>query len=347
MRQSPGSVRQHLVILGFALLGSAMAFGTAFADPSATPSYTLTWTADVSAKECPSAAPRLTAAVTERLGFDPFVPAAGRTIEARYARARGGHQVALTFKDETGAVRSTRQLESGSDDCRVLLEAASLAISVAIREEREELAVADAQPEAAVDASPPPVDAAAPRASRQRSTVVPAALPAPLGARVGASLAMVVGPLPRVAFGVDVSGRVALGRSLWGSIGLLHVPEVAARDPRFNVGLDLGRVGLCADPWHLAKLDVESCVHANLGASYTIVQGILARSTESAVLGGGSIGQWLYYRPIPRLAIVVGQEVGVAAPRYRLVVDGSGRDVFTAFPISSFTFLGVALSTVE
>ena len=91
--------------------------------------------------------------------------------------------------------------------------------------------------------------------------------------------------------------------------------------------------------------DIMSCVHANVGSMYAIIQQFVPRAPGSSIFGGMSVGQWIYFRPVRAFAFVLGQELSVPYPRYELTLEGSERTIFTVSPVTAYTFFGIALSS--
>ena len=300
--------------------------------------YRLAWDTEASAHTCQGAAQRVEKATRTRLGFDPFAIDAVNTVEAHLSRSASGHRVVLAFVGEGGARHGTRQLESASQDCATVLEAASLAISLAIREE------ADREPEPPT----PPRPASPPTPRRARVAVPPTPPPAVIPrreGRLGASLVASVGAAPGLAFGLDVSGRMTVYRNISVSLGLLHLPEVEARDSRFKIGLTLARAGTCIDPFQRRGFEISSCVHLAVGGTRAVVEQLAPRSPDSSFFFGAGIGEWIFVRPSRGVAIGLGEELTASVPRYRLFVEGSNRTIFTMTPVTAFTFFGIALTT--
>jgi len=299
--------------------------------------------------------------VVTRLGFDPFgagPPKAGasnvRTILVDLSVQGGGYRLTLVFHDDAGNVRSTRTLESASRDCRVVLEAASLAVALGIQSSLEQTArrpidtgpdapAIDRDAETIVPPTPTPISTTNPT---RRPVVVPSPpLPPPLAARLEVAFGVAAGTLPRLAPGLAIGGLIEIRKGIWASARMLHVPGVLADDSRFAMSLSTARFGVCLDPWRVRRFDLLSCAHAGVGLISTVVSELTPVDRTPAFFGGGGLGQWIYYRPTRGLALFAGQEVTLPFDRYRLFVEGSDRTVFTVAPITAYTFFGIALTT--
>jgi len=112
-----------------ALIGCAT---SAWAPPAACLSWArFTYARGQGAESCPDET-TLRAAVVARLGYDPFVLSAERTIIAMVAREHRTLRANVQIVDETGLVKGVRRLEAGFDQCRELAAAMALAISIAV-----------------------------------------------------------------------------------------------------------------------------------------------------------------------------------------------------------------------
>jgi len=83
------------------------------------------------AEMCPTEA-QLRAAVSGRLGYDPFGPDATQTVVARIQREQGALRATVTLVQQDGSTRERAPLVSHTMECSELSEALSLAISIAV-----------------------------------------------------------------------------------------------------------------------------------------------------------------------------------------------------------------------
>jgi hypothetical protein len=278
--------------------------------------------ADVSARlvyvrDAPAAAtcPDETAlrrAVEARLGYDPFLPWGSTAVVVRFAREGQGF-VANVEMVTGGASRGVRTLRSDDPNCGGLVDAAALAVSIALDAQR---APAPPAPPASVppDGTSPawqgrgqdqteggsplppsnPVDAS----PSPSSDIEPSPLPPPAAARmrfrpvVGLDALVSVGSAPAVSPGLSVWGRLQADR--W-SLGL----EARADAPSSGQELK-GTVST----W-LVVGGVAPCFH--LGPAFGCVVGELGllegRGENVQSPGSGS-----------RLFAAVGPRVGVEIP---------------------------------
>jgi len=351
-----GIPQRRTIFAGAFGVALALMSSSVSASPPERRTYELRWEVAPSAKECSAGESKVVAAVTERLGLNPFTTDATRAVEIHLSRRARVRQLSLTFIDETGTTRWTRVLESSSPDCAVLLEAASLAIAVAIREDL------DASSMTAVPEEPPPSEAPAPVTVDSNADRTPRVTPPPPAkagailpprsetrrrAMLGGSLAVATGALPGLALGVDLGGKFELISKVSVSGGMTYFPDVEATDRRFRVGLTIARAGICVEPWTFAWAMVSSCLHGNVGGTYTLVSVLQPISPEASFFGGGAFGQWVGVRLMRGVFAVLGVELSVPYPRYKLTVEGTGHTVFTTTPVVAHNFIGIALRTPE
>jgi hypothetical protein len=156
-------------------------------------------------------------AVEARLGYDPFLPWGSSTMVVRFER-EGSAFVAKVELVAEGDSRGVRTLRSDDPGCAGLVDAAALAVSIALDAMR---------PAASPPPPPPPEDDSAPaNAAPPQTDPRAAALPP------GSDFAPPAPPLtedsgsrPRPVFGLDFlvsdgsAPSVSTGLSLWGRLG--------------------------------------------------------------------------------------------------------------------------------
>jgi hypothetical protein len=94
-------------------------------------SMRLTYVRGLGADLCPDER-ALRLAVAVRLGYDPFVAWAPKTVHAEVARAGSKLRARVYLADGDGRARGSRDLSAPLDDCDKLLAAVALAISIAV-----------------------------------------------------------------------------------------------------------------------------------------------------------------------------------------------------------------------
>jgi hypothetical protein len=83
------------------------------------------------AAACPDRA-ALKAAVSKRLGYDPFFPAARQTIVVEIVDVEGGLRAQMRLVDENGMIVGSRELREKAENCDELVASLALAISIAL-----------------------------------------------------------------------------------------------------------------------------------------------------------------------------------------------------------------------
>lgn len=244
----------------------------------ATPSAHLVYSRAAGAESCADEQ-ALRAAVAKRVGYDPFFPWAKQTVVATMERALDRGFVARVFLvDERGIRFGTREFHV-EGECAELLDAAALAIAIAI--DPQILAgPPDTQPAPPADPSPtiqPPRDA-------ERSPS--AASPPPADG---------VAPPPRSAS--TASGvRVSATAGIVGSVGVAPAPTVGAalggglrwRDAslslegRFDGASSAAAQGGGRVSSSLVLLTLAPCAHARSVFGCLLVQGGQLRATGDA-----------------------------------------------------------------
>jgi hypothetical protein len=106
--------------------------GRAAAAPAAEPATRLDYVRGPGAESCPDRA-AVMAAVAARLGYSPFSNDGPRVLRCEIARAGAGLRAQIALRDAGGAVSGARTLASERSDCRDLLPAMLLVLSVAAR----------------------------------------------------------------------------------------------------------------------------------------------------------------------------------------------------------------------
>jgi hypothetical protein len=111
----------------YPFLTASLLAGSALASPSAR----LVYVRAPEANACPDEE-GFRKAVAARLGYDPFFPAAQKTVIARINRGAKGYAGSLQIVDSTGALRGERELGVQGENCGELVTSLALAVSIAI-----------------------------------------------------------------------------------------------------------------------------------------------------------------------------------------------------------------------
>lgn len=201
---------------------------------SASVSAHLVYVRNAGAESCPDEE-GLRRAVAQRVGYDPFFPWAKTTVVMEVSNDGQAFVAHVQLVDDRSHSLGARDLRSGAHGCGGLIDAAALAISIALelttpspsRVESSPAADDAPSPNSSPEPSPaptaesPPPSASPPEPSA--ASVVPDARnrgqghATPLSGAVGADLMSVFGQSPEVIAGLGVWGAVRRGA---GSLGL-------------------------------------------------------------------------------------------------------------------------------
>jgi len=241
-RYSARPVRRSL---SFATVASALVFA---ANASAAPTGRLVYSRARDAESCPDEG-TLRRAVAARVGYDPFFPWAQRTVVASVERVNRQFVANVSLIDEQGIAHGARQLRT-SGDCAELLDAAALAIAIAIDPELLARPPAAPPPEPGPPIAPyvvstPP--AAPPPAETFRS---PRPLPATRHAVFETTFGVLAaaGDAPDIAAGLDIGAQVRWRNVSIAVEGRVDAPATRAAKGGGDVSswLALGAVVPCA-----------------------------------------------------------------------------------------------------
>lgn len=261
----------------------------------ATPSARLVYSRGPGAESCPDEA-ALRKAVASRVGYDPFFAWAEKTIVASLLRAEPkGFVARVHLVDSAGVEHGSRELRS-DQTCADLLDAAALAIAIAI-DPLLLVPVPQKQaptPEATPAATPQPWVDAPPRAR------LPAPLreePAPRPATVfsvSAGVVESVGVAPKLAAGLSLGGDVR-----WRDVSLALEARIDAPAGR-SIEKPVGLTPTTVSTWVLLAT-VAPCGHLRALEMCGLAQlGSLQASTNASGEGSGA-SAW----------IAIGGRVGV------------------------------------
>jgi len=243
----------------------------------------LEYTRGAGADHCPEEE-AIRAAVSARLGYEPFRADATTTVSAKITRTGRVLRADVELRDGAGNVAGTRQLTSKQNDCSELVAAMTLAISIAIDPESqtrpspppaEAVPISPATPDATgPGAGPgvPPGTAAKPPVpipdrvlpSRRSARLVPPIRgPEPIVLRTGAGALLALGTAPGVSVGFAT--RLGVGwRSLSADLeARLDLPASTAGEGRGSVSAMLIAASL-VPCWHRGPL--LACGLGSLGA---------------------------------------------------------------------------------
>jgi hypothetical protein len=204
---------------------------------TASPSARLIYIRDVTAASCPDEAD-LRQAAKQRIGYDPFFVWAKTTVVVEVAREGKTFVAHVRLTDEDGMSRGSRELRYDGAGCAGLIDAAALAISIAL-----DVSVPSAEPPAPATTSAPVVEPPGP-SELSPATVPKSASPpeftdssariGPIHGLMGIDALLAIDAAPSTTVGMDVWASARKGI---GSLGL----ELRADLPATTVGAEGGR----------------------------------------------------------------------------------------------------------
>jgi hypothetical protein len=153
------------------------------------------------------------------------------------------------------------------------------------------------------------------------------------------------GALPRPAFGAGLAGHVRIARRLSVLGALTYFPEVRTESERAAMGLTMGTLGACLEPFTLdpgGPIDgLDACLAAELGALHAVSYGEpLEDAGDSLWLAG--VGQVRAVRQLAGPAVLeLGGGLAVPALRHELVVSGEQGYLFRTSSVTAQLWLGV------
>ncbi|MEZ4406616.1 MAG: hypothetical protein R3A52_09085 [Polyangiales bacterium] len=213
------------------------------------------------------------AAVSARLGRDPFSDEATSEVRASIRRARRGLRAEVRLVGHGRRARGVRRLATRRDDCAALADAVALAISLAI------------DPLSGTRPAPRPADPPPAPPEAQPSTPAPAPQPAPQPAPTPAPAPTPTPPpTPRRTPSLVTDAYVGLG----GALSINVVPSLAVGPsleggvrlgPRWSLGGELryagGETALVNGTVRgdLVSLTALPCVHVSFASACAVLTG--------------------------------------------------------------------------
>jgi hypothetical protein len=204
-------------------------------------------------------------AIAQRLGRDPFSPAAPRRVEVEWRDAQPWRAIVRITEPDGSTV--VRRLTVRGEDCAPLVEAVTLAVTLAIDPDWA------AAPPPRVEPSPPPSAVAAATPCRSDpSAVATLAMtcpsPSPVRSRPGLALRFVAGGsaglVGRLGASAALEGEVLLNPITSVLIAARFTPPRTSDNGAVSVGLTRADLGACVRTD--ARLSLGGCVGLSLGA---------------------------------------------------------------------------------
>jgi hypothetical protein len=323
----------------------------AAAEPAAT--FRLSWVRGPGAEECPSAQ-QLAAAVSARLGRDPFSDTASRDIEASVTRVNDDWQAHLSVLGPEGASLGSRELEAHGPDCSSLADAVTLALVLTIDPGAKLDGTANVaaetskpSPQSVVTPVPPsrsPEHALPFRVEPRRERPAPAQRTNRRGMTIASRGLVTSGLLPATSFGAELGGELPLVSALRLSLSMSYFPEVQSADGRFGFGVSAGGFGLCYAVLERSRAAAALCGEVQAGAIHVVVFDL------EPVKPGERL--WVSTRFGPRLAVSVAGplelELGAYAVfpliRHQFAIEGVSEPFFQSSAVSLLASAGLAVS---
>ena len=315
--------------------------------------FRLSWVRGPGTEECPSAQ-QLGAAVSARLGRDPFSNEAAQDIEGSVSRVHDDWQAHLSVLGPEGAVLGSRELEAHGADCSSLADAVTLAVVLTIDPDASLDAPArrpsetsrpnnEAAP-ATVAPSPIPVPPATLRTNPNQEAPQQASRPEQRGMAIASRAVVQSGILPAVSFGAELGAELPLTSALRLSVALSYLPEVRTADRRFGFGISAGGFGICYAPLERAGTMLALCGEVEAGAIHVVVYDPVPTKPGEHFWLSGRFGPRLALQIVRPVELELGAYAVFPVIRDQFAITGVGEPVFQTSPVSLLASAGLSLS---
>jgi hypothetical protein len=312
----------------------------------------LVYSRAATAASCPDEA-SLRAAVAERLGYDPFVAYATTTVVAEVFRDGSKLEARAHLVDPSGTTRGSRELSVEGDDCRPLVTALALAISIAldpmtaVAAPPNKARSPDARPPAqeSLDRNPgddrpapPAVDPGSPPVAPDRVAAAPDASRG-IRPRAGAGTFVAIGSLPATAAGFAAAIGASLDRWSIDLRGFGILPT------SLTPSSGLGRI----DAWSWGASMVP-CAHVSVAAFCGLAtageivasgEGVTSPERKSAFYTALGVRAGLEWAASQALTLELWGDLAAPLSRTRLGLNGS--DVWVTPRVAAAAGTGIAL----
>jgi hypothetical protein len=232
------------------------------------------WQRGPGTETCPGQA-ELGRRIAARLGRDPFVDDAERSVEARVERVGEDWRVEVRVVDREGRPIASREpLESTAADCAALADAVVLSVALAID---PELALGAPQPAAARAPTPAPIArATCPSVPCPERTCAPCPAPKPVSpsTRVRASLRALaaLGVLPAPAPGVSLAAEIEPNWGVSFGLAMLYLPEMTTDDGALALGLTAVELFGCPVLLGAEGASLQACLGFQTGSLHAVAK---------------------------------------------------------------------------
>ncbi len=303
-------------------LGAVAALFVAAPHAWASPSAKLVYVRGAGAEACP-AEHELRNAVAARIGYDPFFPAAQKTVVAQVARTSLGYRGNVQIVGDDGTLRGERELSSSGDDCAEIVSAMALAMSIALDD------LDEAPPPAAPPDSPSLSD---PEPKAMPIVEAPSARPPPAAPAVerGPPIELAASAGPLVSLGT--APAAAVGGSVAALMGYRRLGVRLAVRGELPAAGKLGPTGIVSTNTTVASVSMcvrakipFGCIGPGIGVIASTTEGITRPASDRAMLvvllatvgADVALGRGFYVEPllegsvnlVPRRVEVDGRQV--------------------------------------
>jgi hypothetical protein len=344
--------RVRRVALGVGAMAGSAAAPASADEPSAPPTYGLSWVRAEGAEDCPSARV-LIAEVERRLGRRVFDAASDRTFEVEVTRFGPTYRSDVFARDATGKPLGHRTLQSDEPGCAALLNATALAIALVIDPEAAAREPAPAS-SAAVFEAPPPPPAPPPVAAPPLPPPPPPPPPAPpvpvapqrgvdrIKMSVRGELSAGLVPSASPGFELAFSAR---SRSRWGFAltGAYAAPQNSSLGiGSLDVGLTRAAVLATYEAARSESIRLQLAAGPTLGAFHVAVREPAPVTDPGDFwFGAAQLTADLQLLLTPDVFLELGASGFIPLRRQEFVVRGQGEPVWSQSWLSGLLFLGI------
>jgi hypothetical protein len=295
----------------------------------------LVYVRDAGAEKCPAEA-ELRAAVTSRLGYDPFLAEAPRSVLARVGASEGGLVGGIELIDEAGLSRGKRELRTDGATCDEMARAMALSMSIAVDPERAARGETTPAPASSAALPPPPPEpepaptppAAPPPAPKPALAPARAPLqdrlPHPETPRTHLSVSLAALSTAGIAPGFALGGALGVQgqRGVWAmGVGarLVHAPAALVdRATQLEVTLAAGELSGC-----LRDSVFEHCLLGLAGNTWLVPGGVAQPRPASGIFGALGARSGFSVKVSPRFGVFAHLEGLAVLSPIHAQVDGS------------------------
>lgn len=307
------------------------------------------------AATCPDG-PALKRAVSKRLGYDPFFPAARQTIVVEITDVDDRLRATMRLVNEQGIIAGARELRDGIEHCDELVASLALAISIAL----DPSAALEATPEPPADTSEgdgpvasspaaPGGDAPEPATPRMTAAASPAVRKRQPPVRQPHASSLVVAFRGAGVVGFGVGPATALGIRIGSGIGWRSFRIVAEFADQFPTSSDTGfegsvrfsQLGVIVAPCFVWR-SFDACALAQAGALRAEGREVENASVETSV--SAVVGARVEYAPLLFGHVHLLLNVDLLKSLTPVTLQLAGRTIWTTPNVSGQGSIGLELT---